>query len=156
MRLFFKNEAKSLSSEFYPNQVWGFFKQALNERKFSGNFYCFCLGCMNETSHNRTIAPITDVIKLPIEPTGIRPKSPNNQPPSKPPIMPTTKLTTNPKPPPLITFPAKYPAAIPIIINQRKFITSKFICKTFRFLSFYLNSHNKFIKTGKFYKVKPI
>ena len=41
MRLFFKNEAKSLSSEFYPNQVWGFFKQALNERNFSGNFYCF-------------------------------------------------------------------------------------------------------------------
>ena len=33
MRLFFKNEAKSLSSEFYPNQVWRFFKQALNERQ---------------------------------------------------------------------------------------------------------------------------
>ena len=46
MRLFFKNGVKSLSSEFYPNQVLGFFKQALNERKLSGNFYCFCLGCM--------------------------------------------------------------------------------------------------------------
>ena len=123
MRLFFKNGVKSLSSEFYPNQVLGFFKQALNERKLNRNFYCFCLGCMNETSHNRTIAPIPDVIKLPIEPTGIRPKSPNNQPPSKPPIMPTTKLTTNPKPPPLIIFPATHPARIPINMYHKKLMT---------------------------------
>ena len=85
----------------------------------------------NETIHNNTIAPTVEVTRLPIIPPAAIPKRPNIQPPSTAPIIPTTRLTIKPKPPPLINLPAIKPANIPIIINhnQPKFGSIKLFFK---------------------------
>ena len=46
------------------------------------------------------------------------PNHPSTQPPKRPPTMPTKRLTKRPKPPPLMTLPAKKPAHIPMMIYQ--------------------------------------
>ncbi len=79
-------------------------------------FYDFLDGETIETSHSNTQAPTTDVINEPIHPPDIEmPSKPNSHPPSTPPRIPTIILTTIPKPPPRIIFPAANPDKPPII-----------------------------------------
>ena len=89
-------------------------------------FYALFFPLKNEMIQSSTMAPITDVIKLPIMLVDARPKSPNIHPPSTPPIIPTIKLTISPNPPPRIILPAKKPATMPIIINKIQLILKVF------------------------------
>ena len=54
--------------------------------------------------HKNTIAPTVAVIKLPRIPLDPMPSNPNNQPPKRPPTIPTSRLTSTPNPPPLHDF----------------------------------------------------
>ena len=71
-----------------------------------------------DTIHKKRIAPNTEVKRLPNIPPMVMPNHPSTQPPKRPPTMPTKRLTKRPKPPPLMTLPAKKPAHIPMMIYQ--------------------------------------
>lgn len=61
----------------------------------------------NDAIQRRRIAPIVDVIKLPMMLDVDIPKSPNTQPPKTPPTIPNRRLIKSPKPPPRMILPAK-------------------------------------------------
>ena len=85
-------------------------------------YYALFLLLKRDIIQSNTIAPITDVIKLPMILVDARPKRPNIQPPSTPPIIPTIKLMISPNPPPRIILPAKKPATMPIMIYKIQLI----------------------------------
>jgi len=68
------------------------------------------------------MAPTTDVIRLPIMLEVWIPNALNIQPPNTPPATQTMRLTSQPKPPPRISFPAISPEISQININQIKLI----------------------------------
>lgn len=68
---------------------------------------------------SRAVAPINEVIRLPMMPPLVLiPSRENTQPPKRPPMMPMTRFMMKPKPPPRIILPAKKPDNAPITINH--------------------------------------
>lgn len=79
------------------------------------------------TIQSRKMAPTTEVIRLPMMPPAVIPRSPKSHPPSTPPIIPTTRLTMIQKPPPCINLTATNPATMPIRMYHKKLITMCFL-----------------------------
>ncbi len=92
-----------------------------------GKLYLLVERLRRPTIQSRNIAPTTAVMRLPIMLEVVMPIRPKSQPPNTPPIIPTTRFTISPKPPPRISLPATAPATIPIIIYQMKLIVLNFI-----------------------------
>lgn len=81
----------------------------------------------NETIQSKTTAPTSAVMRLPKRLAGAQPKRPKIQPPSNPPTIPITMLSRKPDPRPFIIKLASHPAAKPIRINHKKYITQRFL-----------------------------
>lgn len=77
----------------------------------------------SESMQSRTIAPMVEATSEEKVPIGYHPNHDTIQPPSRPPIIPTTILTKKPEPRPLTTRLASQPAARPISRYHTKNIT---------------------------------